>query len=67
MFSPRKIARRLRENIAFRGLAADNLPAHRTIQCFRAQRLMEFTERFTQVVRLACELGLVKLGTAANR
>lgn len=46
-------------------LAADNFPAHRTIRDFRALHLSEFTELFTQVVRLAREMGLVKLGTIA--
>ena len=65
VFSSRKIARKLHEDIAFRVLAADNFPAHRTIRDFRAQHLGEFTELFTQVVRLAREMGLVKLGTIA--
>lgn len=65
VFSSRKITRRLHEDIAFRVLAADNFPAHRTIRDFRAQHLAEFTELFTQVVRLAREMGLVKLGTIA--
>lgn len=65
VFSSRKIARRLHEDIAFRVLAADNFPAHRTIRDFRAQHLGEFTELFTQVVCLAREMGLVKLGTIA--
>ena len=45
--------------MAFRILAADNFPAHRTIREFRALHLSEFTELFVQVVRL------VKLGTIA--
>ena len=65
VFSSRKIARKLREDIAFRVLAADNFPAHRTIRDFRALHLAEFTELFVQVVRLAREMGLVKLGTIA--
>lgn len=64
-FSSRKIARKLHEDVAFRVLAADNFPAHRTIRAFRALHLAEFTELFTQVVRLAREMGLVKLGTIA--
>ena len=64
-FSSRKIARRLHEDVAFRVLAAENFPAHRTIREFRALHLEEFTELFTQVVRLAREVGLVKLGTIA--
>ena len=64
-FSSRKIARKLFEDIAFRVLAADNFPAHRTIREFRALHLAEFTELFVQVVRLAREMGLAKLGTIA--
>jgi transposase/IS5 family transposase len=65
VFSSRKIARKLHEDVAFRVLAADNFPAHRTIRDFRALHLNEFTELFIQVVRLAREMGLVKLGTIA--
>jgi Transposase DDE domain/Transposase domain (DUF772) len=64
-FSSRKIAKKLFEDVAFRVLAADNFPAHRTIRDFRALHLSEFTELFVQVVRLAREIGLVKLGTIA--
>ncbi len=65
IFSSRKIARKLYEDVAFRVLAADNFPAHRTIRDFRALHLDEFTELFVQVVRLAREMGLVKVGTIA--
>ncbi len=65
VFSSRKIARKLHEDVAFRVLAADNFPANRTIRDFRALHLVEFTELFVQVVRLAREMGLVKLGTIA--
>ena len=65
VFSSRKIASKLHEDVAFRVLAADNFPAHRTIRDFRALHLIEFTELFVQVVRLAREMGLVKLGTIA--
>ena len=64
-FSSRKIARKLHEDVAFRVLGADNFPAHRTIREFRALHLSEFTDLFVQVVRLAREMGLVKLGTIA--
>lgn len=64
-FSSRKIARKLFEDIAFRVLAASNFPAHRTIRDFRALHLAEFSELFVQVVRLAREMGLAKLGTIA--
>jgi len=65
VFSSRKIARKLHEDVAFRVLAAGNFPAHRTIRDFRAIHLREFSQLFVQVVRLARELGLVKLGTVA--
>ena len=65
VFSSRKIAKKLHEDVAFRVLGADNFPAHRTIREFRALHLNEFTELFVQVVRLAREMGLVKLGTIA--
>ncbi|WP_336885394.1 transposase [Achromobacter pulmonis] len=65
VFSSRKIARKLHEDIAFRVLAARNFPAHRTIRDFRAFHLKELGELFVQVVRRACEMGLVKPGTIA--
>jgi transposase len=65
VFSSRKIARKLHEDVAFRALAAGNFPAHRTIRDFRAFHLKELSELFVQVVRLAREMGLVKLGTIA--
>ena len=65
VFSSRKMARKLHEDVAFRVLAADNFPAHRTIRDFRALHLAEFTDLFVQVVRLAREMGLIKLGTIA--
>jgi transposase len=65
VFSSRKIARKLHEDVAFRVLAAENYPAHRTIRDFRAMHLKELSDLFVQVVRLAREMGLVKLGTIA--
>ncbi len=65
VFSSRKIARKLHEDVAFRVLAARNFPAHRTIRDFRALHLKELSDLFVQVVRLARELGLIRLGTIA--
>lgn len=64
-FSSRKLAAKLREDVALRVLAADNYPAHRTLADFRALHLQELADLFVQVVRLARECGLVKLGTVA--
>jgi transposase len=65
VFSSRKMAAKLHEDVAFRTLAAGNYPAHRTIRDFRAFHLKELSELFVQVVKLAREMGLVKLGTIA--
>src|SRR5580658_3086418 len=62
VFSSRKLARKLTEDVAFRVLSANNFPAHRTIREFRQLHLREFSELFVQVVKLAREAGLVSLG-----
>lgn len=64
-FSSRRIARRIEEDVAYRVLAAGNFPAHRTICEFRQQHLAAFGKLFVQVVRIAREAGVVKLGTFA--
>ena len=63
VFSSRRIARRLEEDVAFRMLAADNFPSHRTICEFRRRHLADFKRLFAQVVRLAGGTGLAKFGT----
>lgn len=65
VFSSRKLARRLHEDVALRVLAAGNFPAHRTLSDFRAVHLAELSGLFVQVVKLARECGLVKLGMIA--
>lgn len=62
VFSSRKMARKLHEDVAFRMLCANNYPAHRTIREFRQLHLKEFSALFVQVVKLAQEAGLVGLG-----
>lgn len=65
IFSSRKIATKLEEDVAFRVLAAGNFPAHRTLCAFRKRHLDDFKEIFVQVVQLAGAVGLVRLGTVA--
>jgi transposase len=65
VFSSRKIARKLEEDVAFRVLGADNFPQHRTICDFRKRHLADFQNLFMQVVRIAREAELVRLGTVA--
>lgn len=66
VFSSRKIARRLHEDVAFRVLGAENFPAHRTICDFRAQHLEELGELFVQVVRLARRSQAARQGRQAE-
>ncbi len=62
VFSSRRVARKLEEDVAFRVLAAGNLPQHRTLCEFRRRHLEDFQALFVEVVRLAQELGLARLG-----
>ncbi len=55
VFSSRKLARKLHEDVAFRVLGAGNFPAHRTMSDFRALHLKELADLFVQVVKLARE------------
>ena len=64
-FSSRKIARQLEENVAYRVLAENQMPKHRTIARFRQTHLDKFSDLFVQVVRLAAESGVAKVGTLA--
>ncbi len=65
IFSSRKIAKHLEESVPFRVLAANQMPDHRTICRFRAEHVDLFESFFVQIVQLACEAGLAKLGTVA--
>ena len=65
VFSSYKIERRLHEDLAFRRLDAGNFPRRRTIRDFRALHLKELSDLFGQVVKLARQMGLFKLGTVA--
>ena len=65
VFSSRKIAKKLEEDVAMRVLAANNFPQHRTICDFRNRHLEDFKSIFIQVVQIAHEARLVRLGTVA--
>lgn len=64
-FSSRKIVAQVEDSIAFRVLAAGHQPSHRTICRFREENLDEFNRLFVQVVEIAREAKLVKMGTLA--
>ena len=65
VFSSRKIARKVDEDVAFRVLAAGNRPDFRTVNTFRLEQLEMFKKLFVEVLRLAKRTGLLKLGTVA--
>jgi len=65
VFSSRKIARRLIEDLGFRVLAAGNTPDFRTLSEFRRRHLQALGGLFHQVLRLAQQAGMVKLGYVA--
>ena len=60
VFSSRRVARKLEEDVGFRVLAAGNFPQHRTLCEFRRRHLEDFQALFVEVVRLAQELGLAR-------
>ena len=65
IFSSRRIAQALKENIAFIFLAAWQKPNFRTISDFRKNNLKELGLLFAQIVQLCRQLGMVKLGHIA--
>ena len=62
VFSSRKLARKLEEDVAFRVLGAGNFPSHRTLCEFRRRHLEDFQALFVEVVRVAREMGVAQFG-----
>ena len=65
IFSSRKLASGIEDLVALRFLAAGNNPSHRTLARFRQENIKHFQNLFVQVVQIAVEAGLVKMGTLA--
>jgi transposase len=65
VFSSRRIQRRLVEDVAFRVLAAGNAPDFRTIADFRKTHLPALRGFFEQVLRVARDLGTLRVGRVA--
>ena len=63
--SSRAIERRCREDIAFRVVAANQVPDHATIARFRARHESAIAELFGGVLELCAQAGLVELGVVA--
>src|SRR5262247_4515227 len=66
VFASRKIALACERNLAFLAIVGQDRPDFRTISDFRKLHLEAFKDVFVQVVRLAAEAGLVKLGNVAT-
>jgi transposase len=63
--SSRRIEGRLTDDVAFRFIAANERPDHATIARFAKDHEDELADLFDQVLRLAAEVGLVKVGLVA--
>ena len=66
VFSSRKIAQACERNLAFIAIVGEERPDFRTISDFRKLHLAAFCDVFVQVLRIAGEAGLVKLGNVAT-
>ena len=63
VFSSRKLERATYDSVAFRFIAANDHPDHDTIAAFRRRFLPQIEDLFVQVLVLAREIGVLKLGT----
>jgi len=65
VFSSRKLERATYDSVAFRFIAANEHPDHDTIAAFRQRFLKQIEALFVQVLGVAREMGVLKLGTVA--
>ncbi len=65
VFSSRKLERATYDSVAFRFIAANEHPDHDTIAAFRRRFLQQVGTLFVQVLGMAREMGVLKLGTVA--
>ena len=65
VFSSRKIENATFDSIAFRYLAANQHPDHDTIASFRQRFLPQLKEVFIQILIIAREMGVKKVGTVS--
>jgi transposase len=66
VFSSRKLERATYDSVAFRFVAANDHPDHDTIASFRRRFLRDIEKLFVQVLLLAREMGVLKLGTIGS-
>ncbi len=65
VFSSRKLERATYDSVTFRFIAGNEHPDHDTIATFRRQFLKQIETLFVEVLKLAREMGVLKLGTVA--
>jgi len=65
VFSSRTLERATYDSVAFRFIAANEHPDHDTIAAFRRRFLKQIDTLFVQVLGVAREMGVLKLGTVA--
>jgi transposase len=65
IYSSRKIAQACERNLAFLAIVGEDRPDFRTISDFRKGHLPHLAALFVQVLQLAAEAGLVRLGNLA--
>ena len=65
VFSSRKLERATYDSVAFRFIAANDHPDHDTTAAFRRRFLKQIEKLFVQVLLLAREMGVLKMGTVA--
>jgi transposase len=63
VFSSRKIERATYDSVAFRFIAAGSHPDHDTLAAFRRRFLNELADLFVQMLEVAQEVKMLKLGT----
>src|SRR6266700_2622551 len=63
VFSSRKLERATYDSVAFRFIAANDHPDHDTIATFGRRLLTQIEGQFVQVLVMAREIGVLKLGT----
>ena len=63
VFSSRKLERATYDSVAFRYIAANDHPDHDTIATFRRRFLKDIEKLFVEVLQVAREMGVLKMGT----
>ena len=65
IFSSRKLERSTYDSVAFRYIAANEHPDHDTIANFRKRFLKELSQLFVQILLVAHQMGVLKLGAVS--